>query len=119
MSAADFIYLLLVGAALLALWIMVRFTGFGPQTLVRAIVHVIVAMLLLHLLLPFVLELSTRAAFPRPLRQTLRRRATALVYAFLSGGWATRASIGFFANPREGRGRASRRGRRRARLVRG
>jgi hypothetical protein len=86
---------LLVGAAALAFWIIVRYSGFGPQTIVRAIVHVIVAIVLLHLLLPVALDAVDAAGVPAA--QYVQVFGVALplfVYAFLSGGWATRAAMG-------------------------
>jgi hypothetical protein len=87
--------LLLVGAALLAFWIIVRYSGFGPQTIVQAIVHVIVAMVLLRLLLPVGLDAVDAAGVPAADYVKVFGVALPLfVYAFLSGGWTTRAAIG-------------------------
>jgi hypothetical protein len=94
-SASAFTLVLVVGAALLALWIMVRFSAFGPQTIVRAIVHVIVATVLLRLLLPVGLDAVDAAGIPGADYVEVFGVALPLfVYAFLSGGWTTRAAIG-------------------------
>jgi hypothetical protein len=86
---------LLVGAALLAFWIIVRYGGFGPQTVVRAIVHVIVAMVLLQLLLPFGLDAVDAAGVPAAdYVQVFGVALPLFVYTFLSGGWTTRAAMG-------------------------
>ena len=92
MSASTFTLYLLVGSALLAFWIIVRYSGFGPQTIVRAIVHVIVAMVLLHLLLPFGLDATGVPAADYV--QVFGVALPLFVYAFLSGGWTTRAAMG-------------------------
>jgi hypothetical protein len=95
LSASAFMLLLLVGAALLAFWIIVRHSGFGPQTIVQAIVHVIVAMVLLRLLLPVGLDAVDAAGVPAADYVKVFGVALPLfVYAFLSGGWTTRAAIG-------------------------
>jgi hypothetical protein len=95
LSASAFMLLLLVGAALLAFWIIVRYSGFGPQTIVQAIVHVIVAMVLLRLLLPVGLDAVDAAGVPAADYVKVFGVALPLfVYAFLSGGWTTRAAIG-------------------------
>jgi hypothetical protein len=86
---------LLVGAAALAFWIIVRYSGFGPQTVVRAIVHVIVAMVLLQLLLPVGLEAVDAIGVPAAdYVQVFGVALPLFVYAFLSGGWTTRAALG-------------------------
>ena len=94
MSASTFTLYLLVGSALLAFWIIVRYSGFGPQTVVRAIVHVIVAMALLHLLLPFGLDAVDAIGVPAAdYVQVFGVALPLFVYAFLSGGWTTRAAM--------------------------
>jgi hypothetical protein len=86
---------LLVGSALLAFWIIVRYSGFGPTTIVRAIVHVIVAMVLLQLLLPVGLDAVDAAGVPAAdYVQVFGVALPLFVYAFLSGGWTTRAAMG-------------------------
>jgi hypothetical protein len=95
LSASTFMLFLLVGAAALAFWIIVRYSGFGPQTIVRAIVHVIVAIVLLHLLLPVGLEAVDAAGVPAAdYVQVFGVALPLFVYAFLSGGWTTRAAMG-------------------------
>jgi hypothetical protein len=95
LSASTFMLFLLVGAAALAFWIIVRYSGFGPQTVVRAIVHVIVAMVLLQLLLPVGLEAVDAIGVPAAdYVQVFGVALPLFVYAFLSGGWTTRAALG-------------------------
>jgi hypothetical protein len=95
LSASTFTLYLLVGSALLAFWIIVRYSGFGPQTVVRAIVHVIVAMVLLQLLLPFGLDAIDAIGVPAAdYVQVFGVALPLFVYAFLSGGWTTRAAMG-------------------------
>jgi hypothetical protein len=95
LSASTFTLFLLVGSALLAFWIIVRYSGFGPQTIVRAIVHVIVATVLLHLLLPVGLDAVDAAGIPAAdYVQVFGVALPLFVYAFLSGGWTTRAAMG-------------------------
>jgi hypothetical protein len=85
---------LLVGAAALAFWIIVRYSGFGPNTVMRAIVHVIVAMVLLRLLLPVGLDAVDTIGVPAADYVKVFGVALPLfVYAFLSGGWTTRAAM--------------------------
>ena len=92
-SVREFVYMLVGGAALLALWTLVRYAGFGPRKIVWALAHVIVAYGLL-LLLPVVLKLVDASGLPAADFVKLFGVALPLfVYAFLSGGWVTRASM--------------------------
>jgi hypothetical protein len=94
MGAHLFVLAMTCGAALLALWILARFTNFGPQTIVWAIVHVVVAYALLRLV-PFVVDATTSSSIPAARYVTVFGVALPLfVYAFLSGGWVTRLAMG-------------------------
>jgi hypothetical protein len=94
-SPPAFTLVLVVAAAVLALWIMVRYSGFGPHTVVRAVVHVLVAMVLLQLVLPVGLDAVDASDIPAALYVKVFGVALPLfVYAFLSGGWTTRAAMG-------------------------
>ena len=52
MSAQAFTALLVCGAGALALWVIARYTDFGPRSVAGAIVHVVAAIVLLTVLLP-------------------------------------------------------------------
>jgi hypothetical protein len=95
LSPSAFALILVVAAAALALWIIVRYSGFGPQTIVRAILHVLVATVLLRLLLPVAFDVVDTNGVPAALYVKVFGIALPLfVYAFLSGGWTTRAAMG-------------------------
>ena len=92
-SAAAFAYTLVAGAALLALWILARYSKLGPRTVGWAIGHLVVAVVLLHLVTaPFAVveAIGVPAAI---WVQMFGIALPLLVYAFLSGGWVTRAAI--------------------------
>ena len=94
MGTQAFVLALTCGAALLALWILTRFTNFGPRSLVWAIVHVIVACVLLRLV-PSTLDSTSTSSFPAARYVTVFGLALPLfVYAFLSGGWVARSAMG-------------------------
>jgi hypothetical protein len=83
----------MVAAAVLALWILWRYAGFGPRTIFWSLAHVIVACIVLRLF-PLVFpddptEVSTIAYV-----EVFAIALPALVYAFLSGGWLTRVAVG-------------------------
>jgi len=93
-SVQLFLYALVAGSAAIALWILARYAAFGPRSLFWAGVHVVVAYVLLRLV-PFVIGTIGSS-------DTLGLRYGAVfgvalpmfVYAFLSGGWVTRAAAG-------------------------
>jgi hypothetical protein len=94
MSAHAFALTLVCGAALLALWILARYVGFGPHSIVWALLHVAVACVLLRLL-PFVLDVTKTSGLPAVHYIEIFGFALPLfVYAFLSGGWVARAAVG-------------------------
>jgi hypothetical protein len=95
MSPHTFVLILTCGAAVLALWIIARFTGFGPTSFAGAVAHVVAAMVLLKLVLPPGLDVISASGLPATSYLKLFGLALPLlVYAFLSGGWATRLAIG-------------------------
>lgn len=94
MGIHAFVLALVCGAALLALWIIARFTSFGPRSVAWAIVHVVAACLLLRLV-RFPLAAIGGSGIPAAAYVQLFGVALPLfVYAFLSGGWVSRAALG-------------------------
>jgi hypothetical protein len=94
-SAHTFTLLLVCGAASLALWIIARYTGFGPHSIRGAIINVVAAMVLLLVLLPPVIDAVGASGIPAATYvQVFGVALPLLVYAFLSGGWATRVALG-------------------------
>ena len=94
LSVHAFVLALLCGSAALAAWILVRYANFGPRRLVWAIVHVVAAMALLQFVS---VPLGLVNASGVPAARFLCAFGVALplfVYAFLSGGWITRLSMG-------------------------
>jgi len=93
-AAQSFVLVLTCGAALLALWILTRFVNFGPRSIVWAIVHVIIACVLLRLV-PSTLDSASSSSIPAAPYITVFGLALPLfVYAFLSGGWVARSAMG-------------------------
>jgi hypothetical protein len=94
-SSQAFTLLLVCGAASLALWIIARYADFGPRSLRGAIVHVVAAMVLLTVLLPPAIDAVGASGLPAATYAQVFGVALPLfVYAFLSGGWVTRAALG-------------------------
>ena len=94
MGAHGFVLTLTCGAALLALWIMARYTNFGPRSVGWAVVHVVIACVVLRLL-PYALDAIRDSGIPAVRFVEVFGLALPLfVYAFLSGGWVGRAALG-------------------------
>ena len=95
MSAQAFTLLLVCGAGALALWIIGRYTDFGPRSIAGAIVHVVAAIVLLMVLLPPAIDAVGAIGIPAATYVQVFGVALPLfIYAFLSGGWVTRAALG-------------------------
>jgi hypothetical protein len=94
-SPQVFAALLVCGAGALALWVIARYTDFGPHSVPAAIVHVVAAIVLLTVLLPPAFDAVDAIGIPASTYvQVFGVALPLLVYAFLSGGWVTRAAIG-------------------------
>ena len=95
MSPEAFTGLLVFGGAAIALWIIARYTNFGPHTIKGAVVHVVAAIVLLKVVLPPLIDAVGAIAIPGAMYlQVFGVALPLLVYAFLSGGWVTRVAIG-------------------------
>jgi hypothetical protein len=93
-SPGIFAVTLAVGAAVLALWMMVRFSRFGPSTVMWALLNVIAACVLLQVLLPTAMDAIGASGFPAAIWVSVFGVALPLlIYAFLSGGWMMRAAM--------------------------
>lgn len=94
MTGQEFGLALMLGAALLALWILWRYGRFGPSKISWALAHVIVACVLLRLLPLAFPEQDAGAVSVAVYVEVFALALPALVYAFLSGGWLTRILVG-------------------------
>ena len=80
---------------LLALWIIARYTNFGPPRSFGALAHVLAAFLLLTVVLPPALDAVSSSGIPAATYvQAFGLALPLFTYVFLSGGWVTRAAIG-------------------------
>jgi hypothetical protein len=94
MSAQSFGLALMVASALLAFWILWRYAGFGPKSILWSAVHVIVAYGVLRTV-PFALDrIGTSGPTTVEYVEIFGIALPALVYAFLSGGWVARVALG-------------------------
>ena len=94
MSVQVFVLCLVCASAALALWIIARFSSFGPRTILWAVVHVAIAFVLLQLV---TIPLHAVSSSSLPAARFINAFGVALplfVYAFLSGGWVARIALG-------------------------
>jgi hypothetical protein len=91
MSLGVFILAMTVGAALLALWVSVRFPRLGPETLRGALLQVAIALLAGWFVVPAAVASVVDWASPTgPLVAVLLFVLPALTYLFLATLWAMR-----------------------------
>jgi hypothetical protein len=94
MTAPSFGLALMVAAALLALWILWRYAGFGPKSMLWAAVHAILACAVLRSV-PYALDrIGTSGPTTIEYIEIFGIALPALIYGFLSGGWITRVALG-------------------------
>ncbi len=94
MTAQSFGLALIVGSALLAFWILWRYGGFGPKSILWAAVHAIVACVLLRSV-PYALDrIGASGAETITYVEIFGIALPVLVYGFLSGGWVARVAMG-------------------------
>lgn len=94
MSPQVFAIALILGSALLALWILSRFAGIGPRSLGWAIINVVAACALLRAVPPVLERLGESGVPGIQFIEVFGMALPALVYGFLSGGWITRLALG-------------------------
>jgi hypothetical protein len=94
MTPQSFGLALMVASALLAFWILWRYAGFGPKSILWAAVHVILAYGALRAV-PFAVDrIGTTGPETIEYIEIFGVALPALVYAFLSGGWMARLAVG-------------------------
>lgn len=92
MSVTTFVLLLCVGAALLALWVVVRFPDFGPEDVTKALLHVGISMVVLQLLVPGI-HLVRGTGMPGAVfAASFGVVLPGLTYVWLSAAWLIRAT---------------------------
>lgn len=94
MSNQAFFLALAAGAAAIALWILARYAGFGPRSLVWAGLNVVAAYTLLRVAPIVVHAINASETRVMQLVAVFGFALPMFVYGFLSGGWVTRAALG-------------------------
>ena len=89
MSIETFVLVLCIGAAALALWVVVRFPDFGPTEVTRALLHVAISIVLAQATLPAI-HLVTGVPGARFIA-SFGIVLPSLTYMFLAAAWMIRA----------------------------
>jgi hypothetical protein len=93
MSAQGFLTLLMLGAALIAIWTDRRFPGLTPRGFTGALVAVFASTLLVHLTTPLVTKLVDTPTPAHLLTAIFMVTLPALTFAFLSGVWLIKVTL--------------------------
>ena len=94
MTPQSYGLILIVGSALLAFWILWRYAGFGPKSILWAAVHAVLACAVLRSV-PYALDrIGTSGPETIEHVEIFGIALPALVYGFLSGGWIARVALG-------------------------
>jgi hypothetical protein len=92
MSSATFLLVFAVGAAVLALWIVVCRPKLGPTSLTRAFAHVAAAMVVGATLKPLVASIAESGLPLAVFLAVFGVALPALTYMFVAGGWLIRTA---------------------------
>lgn len=93
LSPQQYIVLFACGAALLAMWLHLRFPSSGPQEVPGVTAHLVVAVVAANLLVPTAFRLAS--SVPDMLIATFGVALPATVYMFVSGIWLIRLGQGY------------------------
>lgn len=89
-----FVGILCTGAALLALWLVVRFPELGPDDMTKALLHVGVSIVLLQLVVPAIHVIRGTGIPAAQFIVSFGLVLPALTYVFLAAAWTIRAAAG-------------------------
>jgi hypothetical protein len=88
----TFVLFLCTGAALLALWLVIRFPDFGPVDITRALLHVALSVVVLQLLVPAIHLVGSTGLPGAQFVVSFGIVLPGLTYVFLAAGWLIRAT---------------------------
>jgi hypothetical protein len=99
-SVQTFVTILCVGAAVLALWIVVTRPRLGPHDLRRALVHVLLSIAIGYAISPGIRAIAAIGVPAAAFVGTFGIALPALTYMFLSAAWLMRVMRDFFHGAR-------------------
>jgi hypothetical protein len=92
MSMTTFVLFLCTGAAVLALWLVVRFPERGPDDVTKALLHVALSVLVLQLLVPAIHVVGGTGVPGAQLIVSFGIVLPGLTYVFLAAAWMIKAA---------------------------
>ena len=92
MSMTAFVLFLCTGAAVLALWLVVRFPERGPDDVTKALLHVALSVLVLQLLVPAIHLVGGTGVPGAQLIVSFGIVLPGLTYVFLAAAWMIKAA---------------------------
>jgi hypothetical protein len=92
MSMTTFVLFLCSGAALLALWLAMRFPEFGPDDVTKALLHVAASVVVLQLLVPAIQVVGATGLPGAQFVVSFGIVLPGLTYVFLAAAWLIRAA---------------------------
>jgi hypothetical protein len=93
-SIATFVFVLCVGAASLALWLVVRFPNRGPSDITQALVHVALSIVLGQVMLRSIGAVADSSTPWSPFVAAFAIVLPSLTYTFVAAAWLIRATAG-------------------------
>jgi hypothetical protein len=95
-SVQAFVTILCVGAAVLALWVVVRLPRFGPRDLPHALLHVLLSIVVGAGIGPGIRGIAALGVPGAQFVATFAVALPALTYMFLAAAWLMRVMRDFF-----------------------
>jgi hypothetical protein len=92
MSMTTFVLFLCSGAALLALWLAMRFPDLGPDDVTKALLHVALSVVVLQLLVPAIHVVGATGLPGAQFVVSFGIVLPGLTYVFLAAAWLIRAA---------------------------
>jgi hypothetical protein len=99
-SIATFVLVLCVGAALLGLWLVVRFPDVGPSDVTWALLHVALSIVLGQLIIASIGVLGRYGVPAARFVAAFGIVLPGLTYMFVAAAWLIRAAAGHLQGPR-------------------
>jgi NAD/NADP transhydrogenase beta subunit len=98
-SIASFVLFLCIGAALLAIWLVMRFPDRGPSDLTWALLHVALSIVLGQLIVASIGALDTVGVPAARFVAAFGIVLHCLTYMFVAAAWLIRATAGRLQGP--------------------
>jgi hypothetical protein len=99
-SIATFVLVLCVGAALLALWLVVRFPELGPSEITWALLHVALSVVVAQVMLRSIGVVGRSGVPAARFVAAFGIVLPGLMYMFVAAAWLMRAAAGRLQGPR-------------------